>query len=358
MNREQATAAQLDRVIARAALSSGDRHAVCVALQSPTFGYWRSERESGEGAAAGPRGAARPFRIASITKPFVAATLRCLARRGAIDLRAPVSTLLAAEAVESLGRGGYVADAITPEHLLSHTSGLVDHSTLAAYEQAVLAEPRRRWSRAEQIALAVEHGRPHAPPGEYYSYSDTGYVLLGEIIERASGLSLATAVRHELKFDVLGLSHTWWEEMEAAPPDAGALARQYQGALDVTHFHASFDLYGGGGLVSTVDDLTRFVRALFDGTLFDRRELLAALRTPAARRDPALEPWRTHGYLVATYRVGDRWVLGHTGHWGSAMLYCPDSDVALAATVNHSGDVARSFLFETIERLLAVVGSR
>jgi D-alanyl-D-alanine carboxypeptidase len=311
------------------------------ALDAPGIGRWRGGRAAVADAGA-PSPADVPFRVASITKPFVAVTLHRLASRHALDLQMPVRSLLSDVVVELLVRGGYDPDRISCEHLLSHTSGLVDHSTLAFYEHAVMAEPQRRWSRHEQIALAMQTA-PCAAPGEFYAYSDTGYVMLGEIVERLTGRHLGDAVRRELQFDALGLPNTWWEAVEAPPPGTPPLARQYQGDTDVTDFHASFDLYGGGGLVSTVDDLARFARRLLDGTLLGPRELLSALRTPAARRDPTLEPWRTHGYLVATYRVGDRWVLGHTGAWGSAMLYCPNLDLAVAA---------RAQLFDLITRLI------
>lgn len=325
---------------------------IAVALDSPGLGRWRGGRESSSTGPALVNPADRPFRIASITKPFVAATLHRLAGRGVLDLRKPVRNLLSTDCVELLRQGGYDPGAITPEHLLSHTSGLVDHSTLAEYERAVLADPQRRWSRQEQIAMAVEFARPLAGPGEFYSYSDTGYVLLGDIVERATDRRLSEAVRRELDFGALGLAHTWWEDLEPSPVDAPPQAPQFHDQIDVSRFHASFDLYGGGGLVSTVDDLARFVRVLLDGTLIAPRALLSALRTPAARTDPKIQPWRTHGYLVATFRVGQRWVLGHTGAWGSVMAYCPDLDLAIAATVNRSGDAARAALFEMIDRLL------
>ena len=65
--------------------------------------------------------------------------------------------------------------------------------------------------------------RPIGPPGAKFQYSDTGYVLLGEIIERTAGDSLAAVARRELGFDRLGLATTWWEIAEPAP--AGARAR-------------------------------------------------------------------------------------------------------------------------------------
>ena len=348
---------RLDEAIAQARADARHAALIAAAVDGPGFGCWRGESAAAAQSPGLPSHADQPFRIASITKPFVAATLHRLASAGLLDLRSPVRTLVAPDTAALLQRGGYDPDAITVEHLLSHTSGLVDHSTTPEYESEVLARPQRRWTRLEQVAYASEPGTERSVPGEYYSYSDTGYVLLGEIIERSTGRSLAEAVRRELRFEALGLAHTWWEQLEVAPAGTPPLARQFHDDVEVTGFNASFDVYGGGGIVSTVGDLVRFARALFDGTVLDRRELLYGLRTPAARRDQASQPWRTHGYLVATFRIGQRWVLGHTGAWGSAMVYCPEHDIALAATVNRSGLAAREDLFELVDRLIDVATS-
>src|SRR5206468_13081783 len=99
--------------------------------------------------------------------------------------------------------------------------------------------------------------------GTDFHYSDTGYVLLGEILERQTGHSLAGAYRSLLGLDRLGLLHTYLETLEPTPAQATPRAHQYLGTTDTAGFDPSFDLYGGGGLVSTVNDLTRFYRARF-----------------------------------------------------------------------------------------------
>jgi D-alanyl-D-alanine carboxypeptidase len=73
----------------------------------------------------------------------------------------------------------------------------------------LLREPAHRWSRLEQVQLAMALGAPLCAPGETFHYSDTGYILLGEILEQASGLSLAAALRSLLSFERLGLHRTW-----------------------------------------------------------------------------------------------------------------------------------------------------
>ena len=97
--------------------------------------------------------------------------------------------------------GGYRPDAITVRQVLVHTSGIYDVGQDPAYQAAVNADPAKRWTRLEQVRFAMDHGAPVGEPGTVYAYSDTGYSLLGEIIERATGTPLADAYRTLLDFE-------------------------------------------------------------------------------------------------------------------------------------------------------------
>jgi D-alanyl-D-alanine carboxypeptidase len=196
----------------------------------------------------------------------------------------------------------------------------------------VLTHGRHHWTRPEQVRFAMTHGKAYAPPGEQFHYSDTGYVLLGEIIERTTGRSLASAVRRLLGFEKLGLGRTYLESLEPRPRAAHARAHQYYDRIDGTRFDPSFDLYGGGGLVSTVDDLARFYRALVHGRVFEQG---ATLRTMLGRPNPRRVA--DLGMGIFSNRIGGRsagscW--GHSGFWGATVVHCPASNVTLALTVN------------------------
>ncbi len=207
------------------------------------------------------------FRIASVTKPFVAAAALRLVETGKISLDDTVATLLAGEYDELLRSGGYDTDAIMLRHLLTHTSGIYDFAA-DAYDPAITdgfeaqceADPGRRWTRFEQIGFAISHGHAYGPPGTVWGYSDTGACLVGEILERETGASMGAAIRELIGFERLGLAHTWQETVEPEPPDLPPLSHQYQGEFDIADMDASVDLYGGGGLMSTCRDLSRFFR--------------------------------------------------------------------------------------------------
>jgi D-alanyl-D-alanine carboxypeptidase len=292
----------------------------------------------------------QPFRIASVTKIYVAAAVLRLVEDGQLDLQDPMARRLGPETLSMLGVAGYDPAAITLSHLLSHTSGLLDHAQTATYGDDIAANPYRRWTRREQIAMALAAGAPLAPPGTVFRYSDTGYVIIGEILERVTGETLGASVRRLLAFESLGLTQTYWETLEPAPAGASSRARQYMMDWDATDIDPSFDLYGGGGLISTVSEMARFVRALVHGHLFEKPGTLpAGLLTPRVLRQP--ESF-LHANLCMSFPMGERMGWGHSGFWGCVAVCCPDRDLTVAATINQARP-ARADLLQTIVGELA-----
>ena len=270
------------------------------------------------------------FRIASVTKLFTAAAVLRLAESGRLDVDAPIARYLAAETVAALRAGGYDTDRILVRHLLAHTAGLFDYAEAPAFNAAILAQPCKRWTRSEEVALAMAKGKPLGAPGEVFGYSDTGYVLLGEIVERVTGEPLAAAVRRLVGFGRLRLAHTFWEDGRdrAAASRPSPLFKSYIGPLDTSGVDPSFDLYGGGGLVSTTRELAAFVRAAARGEVFaDRGTLALAMAAPSATR-PATGP--VYALMGEWSTIGGEACWGHTGFFGTYAFYCPATDTTYA----------------------------
>jgi D-alanyl-D-alanine carboxypeptidase len=292
------------------------------------------------------------FRIASVTKTFTAAATLRLVEEGRLALDDPIGEHLAPATVALLRNGGYDPQAIRVRHLLMHTSGLYDYASDPKFVEYVLTHGRHHWTRAEQVRFAMTHGKPYAPPGKEFHYADTGYVLLGQIVERTTARPLGSAFRRLLGFEKLGLTHTFLESLEPRPPAARPRAHQYYQRIDATGFDPSFDLYGGGGLVSTVGDLARFYRALLHRHVFERPTTLRImLGKPNTRRIADL------GMGIFSNRFGGRsgedcW--GHSGFWGVTVIHCPASDVTVALTVNQADNFDRPSqqFVATILRLL------
>ena len=346
--------ARLDQAILTAA-SDPAVPGVLAAVHAPTIGLaWQGATPHRLMDGSTSQSPETPFRLASTTKMVVACAMFRLIEQGRIRLHDPIAGLVDAGIAAQLRDGGFDPEAIMLAHLLGHTSGLRDHVAEPGYAAAVMAEPQRRWSRREQIALALAAGPPLGAPGSWFRYSDTGYVILGDIIERGSGKPLGPSVRELIGYDRLGLAHTWWEEHEPTPASAAPRAAQYMADDEASAHDPSFDLFGGGGLISTVGDLARLTRALVMGEVFERPGTLPAayLISPATR---APEAFFVHSHAFMLFPVGQRFGWGHAGFWGCVGVCLPDRDITIAATINQARPRAPERLFTLVADLFAAL---
>lgn len=303
-----------------------------------------ADRTTGEALVAGSR-----FRIASVTKPFVGAAALRLVEDERLSLDDTVATLLAGEYDELLRSGGYDTDAITLRHLLTHTSGIYDFAADAydpsipdGFTSQVHRDLGRRWTRLEQVGFAVSHGTPYGPPGERFGYSDTGACLVGEVLERATGVTMGAAIRELVGYERLGLEHTWQESIEPEPVSPPPLSHQYEGGYDVADMDASVDLYGGGGLMSTCRDLARFFRGLLGCEVFREPSTLESMTTtlidvPLADGVSDEDDPSSAAMFLFRREVGGEVLWGHDGFWGTTSYTCPARDVTIVAGHQCSG---------------------
>jgi D-alanyl-D-alanine carboxypeptidase len=272
------------------------------------------------------------FRIASITKTFTAAAIYRLGELGQLSTSDPIERHLSPATLSMLRGAGYDPNRVTIDHLLTHTSGLRDFAISEPYLLAVLVDPARRWSRADQLALAMSLGAPLWQPGHGYEYSDTGYILLGEIIETATGQQLGAAYRSLLRLSTLGLAATYQESIDAVPATAGPRALQdFLPGMDNQLIDASVDLWGGGGLVSDARDLALFMQALLEGKILERSSLQAMLRLALPG---TAAPAGAHGIYRFDAAGSTCW--GHDAFWGSVALHCPSLGVTVVGSFNAS----------------------
>lgn len=279
-----------------------------------------------------------PMRIASNTKTFVAAAILRLWEEQRLELDNGITQYLSSDHSSMIGEHGYALDKISVRHLLSHTSGLFDYTDTTVFGGAMFEDPERLWTRTEQLQSAMMAGKPYGEPGEVFRYSDTGYILLGEIIERVAGETLGPALRQLLNYERLGLNSTWMEIDESTPDNLPPRVHQYDGERDTYPVNGSFDIYGGGGLISTVGDMARFMRGLFEGNVFAQPSTLTTLlsRVPANRGGPDYGIWKQ---VPGSYRLGidgdtqDR-VYSHKGYLGTLAAYVPELALAIGLSLN------------------------
>ncbi|MCI2239944.1 beta-lactamase family protein [Paenibacillus sp. TRM 82003] len=247
------------------------------------------------------------FRAGSITKTFVATVVLQLVAEGGVGLDEPVSRYLPGLLPDG--------DRITVRMLLQHTSGLANYTELiptdpqavptpAAYEQVRYQHHEAR----DLIALATD--RPlDFEPGTSWSYSNTGYLVLGLLVEEVTGEPYARAVERRV-LDPLGLRRTSLpgDRVALPPPHAHGYARIGGQVVNVTRLNPSV-AGAAGELVSTTADLDRFLDALLDGRLLPP-ELLAEMK-----RTTEVSPAYGLGLTVAPLACGDTvtTVYGHDG---------------------------------------------
>jgi D-alanyl-D-alanine carboxypeptidase len=291
------------------------------------------------------------FRLASVTKTYVAATALRLWERGKLDLRAPIAGFLPEDWNNLLLRDGYHPDRILVRHLLSHTGGLADHARTAQFIDTIKNRPQTEWSRLKVIESLVEWTEPVGAPGEKYSYSDSGYVLLGAIIERVTGQNLPSVVRAELKLDMLA-PNAYWERFE--PARGAARAHQMFQGIDTYDWNPSMDLFGGGGLVAPAPDMAAFFDALLRGKLFERPETLGLMRS----RDE-LPQDSPYGLGLITYDFEGATGFGHSGFWGISVVHEPKSQRTVAGAVTERTDFPKleQVVSEYVRRAAASVGA-
>jgi D-alanyl-D-alanine carboxypeptidase len=290
------------------------------------------------------------FRVASVTKTFVAASILRLYEDGKIKLDDPINHYLPQEYITILDAGGYATNVITVQQLLTHTSGLFDYAQAPEYYAAVEGNPRHRWTRMEQVQDAMEWGKPYAAPGKGYHYSDTGYILLGEMLEHLTSKPLGPALRSVLNFKKLKLDETYLVSLEPVPAGIKPLAHPYFGQIDAADFDPSVDLYGGGGLVSSVEDLARFYRALVQGKIFHRASTLQMMLTVPPTNENA--PGGPYAMGIQRRNIAGNVCWGHTGFWGTSAYHCPNIDVTIVRHYNQAVPQP-SFVFKTLYEQIA-----
>ncbi|QLQ97819.1 serine hydrolase domain-containing protein [Providencia alcalifaciens] len=283
-----------------------------------------------------------PLRIASNTKPFTAAAILRLAEMGKLFVDDSISHYISPK-YNQLLTPKYDTDAITIRHLLSHSSGLLDHAN-EEYLKEVLKRPDYQWTRTEQIKLYVQQDHPFFPPSEMFIYSDTGYILLGNIIERITGQTLGEAVRELLKFNVIGLQSAYWETFEY-PSTTVPRAKQYLGKLDCSDMDPSMDVYGGGGLVMSSKQMAQFFEALFCGKIFDKPDTLKTMLSTGDHEGAS------HYRLgIMAKEINGMMLYSHLGFWGSVAYYSPATQTSIAGFVDHRD--SRNVLIQVVESLL------
>jgi len=226
-----------------------------------------------------------PYYSASIGKTFTAALIGMLCEEGAVRYDDLISRYLEDKLLDGLFvyEGVDYRDQVTIKQLLGHMSGIGDY-----YEDPVLQgktmieilikEQDKLWTPIDLVSFTRENQKAIARPGEVFHYSDTGYILLGFIIESVTGQRFHD-VLHERILDPLGMNDTYLIfKSKPKNPQKYDILEVYVDGNDLSKTNAlSFD-WSGGGLATTMSDLLTFNKALNKGKVvnFDTLKLMTA----------------------------------------------------------------------------------
>jgi len=257
------------------------------------------------------------FRLGSITKQFTAACILLLEERGKLKLNDPIAK--------------YIPDApaawdkITIFHLLTHSSGIPNFTSLPEYKSVKLE------NTPVAKTIAIVRDKPlDFPPGEKMSYSNTGYLVLGYTIERITGGSYETFVTDNI-FTPLGMKDSGYDSNTAIiPRRADGYGPSPNGPVNADYIHMSIP-HAAGALYSTTEDLLRWEQGLFGGKVISAASL-AKMTTPY-KNDYAF------GLMVQT--VNGRKVVQHGGGidgFNTFLAYYPDTRTTVAVLANLAGN--------------------
>ncbi|MDQ3920426.1 MAG: serine hydrolase [Acidobacteriota bacterium] len=253
------------------------------------------------------------FRIGSMTKPFTATAVMLLQERGRLSVQDSIC--------KYVSRCPAAWQPITLRHLLSHTSGLAKQEKAADYLKTAMLP-----MTVAQLVEGLKNRPPDFKPGERFDYNNNGYVLLGHVIERASGRSYETFMRENL-FAPLGMNDTGYDRHEPVIKGrAAGYVREGAALLNAAYIDQS-QPFAAGALYSTAGDLLRWDQALYTEKLLPRKTLEEVF-TPAAG------PYG-YGWFV-TRQFGRRllWHGGGTPGFAADLLRFPDDRVTVVILSN------------------------
>ena len=330
---------------------------IIVRVQSlKTGAVW--EGSSGPFAEEDAASAIRPsdaFRVASITKAFTAAVIWRLAEDKKLSVDGLIGLYIDPNVVAHIHvlNGVSYGEQISIRQLLCHCSGIwdyaVENKNMLRY---VFSHPNHQWEPPDLINIVLKEGKPYFKPGDSFHYSDTNYILLGQIIEKVTGKPLTQVYREQI-YEPLQLKDTYLEGRE--PSVGGPRSHNYVGYLDETNYNPTLDAYASGGQVSTTQDLAKFIAAVMTGHFFKNSETLkSALALPSTKStpndtDPGPESKYRPRYLFYSIAPDGVPFIGHAGFWGGVMFYQPDRDLIITGTGNQSdrhlplAEIARTF---------------
>ena len=283
-----------------------------------------------------------PFYTASVTKMLTATSIGILKDQKKLNFEDNIAQYLTDSLMSNLHvlNGKEYSNDLTIAHLLQHTSGLPDYFTDTTIDGSpniinqLLIDTSKSWSAQEMIEFTKQKMKPHFAPGKGYHYTDTEYVLLALIIENVSGLSLDKFFKQHI-FQPLKMHSSYINLKSSAIDNSLDIAKFYASEYELSSLKSLSADWGGGGLVSTTQDLIGFLKA-FNEDLIVTKETRLEMQN-WVNETKGME----YGFGIRKVSIdklteteSDLQLIGHSGSTASFLWYCPQLDIYISGTLN------------------------
>jgi CubicO group peptidase (beta-lactamase class C family) len=280
------------------------------------------------------------FEPGSVAKQFTAAATILLSLDGKLSLDDDIRTF-----IPELPDYG---TAVTIRHLLNHTSGLRDWGSVAGIEG--WPRTRRAHTHTHVLDILSRQKSLNYRPGDYYSYTNSGYNLQAILVERVSGMSFSEFT-HKRIFTPLGMTHTQWRDDFTRIVKHRAIAYRPTEDGGWSQLMPFEDVYGNGGLLTTVEDLLKFTRNLETGTLGGPRFLEEMHRRGVLNSGQVIA--YASGLSIGTYKgVPQVQHSGSTAGYRGHLVRFPEQGLAVAVMCNAASGNATGFAYRVADLYL------
>ncbi|MDF3821633.1 serine hydrolase [Leptospira sp. 96542] len=292
------------------------------------------------------------FHSASIGKLFTMVLVRKLSEQGKISLKDPIINYLSSETLKDLFvfEGKDYKNQVTIEQLLSHTSGVNDYFESKGIDgsdfiQIIQTKPNVKYEPIDLIGYTQKNQAAVFAPGTGYLYSDTGYILLGLMIEAVTKQKFESFLASEI-LKPIGMSDTYmYKRSKPLSGNILPISPIILGSVDVTNFESVTADWSGGGLITTTSDLLKFQKALWKNQLLKDSKPLDW--TGTNRFHTGI--FYGSGFMTIDY--GDIFFLlkntpkmyGHAGILSTLLFYNPELDLHVIANFGGSNQLESSF---------------
>ena len=240
-------------------------------------------------------------RLGSITKQFTAMLIMQLVAEGKLDLQAPISKYLPAYPKSN-------ADKITTHQLLTHTSGTPNYTSFPTFFKEMSRDP---YTPTEMVSLFADSSLTFTP-GEKFAYSNSGYIVLGAIIEAVTGKSYETVLQEKI-LDPLNMKNTGYDHHSTILKKRAAGYEMKGSKPENARYIDMSTPYAAGSMYSTVEDLFLWDQALYTEKLLPKKYMDMMYE----KYVPAFGQFYGYGWSVGNFPIGNTkdsvQIIGHGG---------------------------------------------